>query len=207
AAPAAKRGKQQSFVHSVPGQGPPARAERLPQGHLFLSRGRLRQLQIGDVGAGDEQDETNSAEQNQQHRARLRCQAGQIRLDPNPDFVPPNLVRISGLERLEDRFHLGLRLLARHARLKPREYGVVVTLSRAARIDAPGHYHAPLPVAVSETLRRHSYYCVGIAVDRNTLARDGRVGAEAPPPQSVAQNRYALAVRRILLLREAAPNG
>src|SRR5262249_23070529 len=126
---------------------------------------------------------------------------------PNPDFVPPNLVRISGLEPLEDRFHLGLRLLARHARLKPREYGVVVTLSHAGRIDAHRDEHVQLPVAVPEILRRHADNRVRIAVDRNALARDRRVDAEAPPPQSVAQNRDALAVRRILLLREAAPDG
>src|SRR5262249_15886400 len=73
--------------------------------------------------------------------------------------------------------------------------------------DAHRYEHIYSPVAVAETLRHHADDRVGIIVDRNALACDGRIGAESPLPQPLAQDHDALAIRRIFLLREAAPDG
>src|SRR5262249_20012370 len=129
------------------------------------------------------------------------------RVDPNPDFIRPQLFRISAFELPEDRFHLVLRLPERDARLEPSQHSVIVPLIRADRIDAHRRQHIDTTVAVAEILRQHADDRIRIVVDRNALAGDGRIGAESPLPQPVAQDHDALAVRRIFLLRETAPDG
>ena len=52
----------------------PRRAERRPHRHLALPRGAAREEQIGDVGAGDEQQEAHRGEQQPQRVLRGRAQ-------------------------------------------------------------------------------------------------------------------------------------
>ena len=61
--------EQAGFGQQVRHDAQPAAAERRPKRHLPLTRRRARQQHVGDVAAGDEQQQDDRAEQREQHVA------------------------------------------------------------------------------------------------------------------------------------------
>ena len=59
-------------------QAPASRSQRAAQGQLALPMGRAREEEVRDVGAGDEQDEPDRAEQDEQggRTPATSCSAG-----------------------------------------------------------------------------------------------------------------------------------
>ena len=70
--------EQHAFGQQLPQQPPASGANRHPDRHLSRSRRAARQLQIGDVGAGDEQQEGDSAEQQLQAGPHLAAGDGDV---------------------------------------------------------------------------------------------------------------------------------
>jgi hypothetical protein len=64
--------QQQALGQQRPSQRTGARAERGPDRQLAFATHRAREDQVGDVRAGDDEDERGGGEQRQQHRARVR---------------------------------------------------------------------------------------------------------------------------------------
>src|SRR5215467_9372407 len=55
-----------------------------------------------------------------------------------------------------------------------------------------------------ETRRRHAYHFVIFPIERQCLAGDGRIAAEAPPPQLLTEHDYTLAAQLFVLRQERA---
>jgi hypothetical protein len=66
--------EQQSFRQHLTDQAPPAAAQCSPHGQFALTQRRPHQQQIGDVRAGDQQEENYRAHQRQNGRTNLRHQ-------------------------------------------------------------------------------------------------------------------------------------
>ena len=62
-------GEQHAFRQQLPEETPPGRANGYAHGDFMGTRGPARHLQIGDVGAGDQQEESHGAEE----QMRLDC--------------------------------------------------------------------------------------------------------------------------------------
>jgi len=68
---AAKQSVQDALGEKLADQAQTAGAERSAHGHLSLAPGGAGEQQVGNVGAGDEQDERHGAEQHKQGGAGL----------------------------------------------------------------------------------------------------------------------------------------
>ena len=119
---AAGRRKHEALGRQLTHETPSPRAERRAKRHLVLPRRRAREQQVRHVGAGDEQDEPDGAEE--RHERRLRVLDDIVLERHDPDAHVGRLVHGVLLPELPgDAVHLGLRLLERHARLQPAEDG------------------------------------------------------------------------------------
>src|SRR5262249_8070683 len=95
---AARHGQQQAFGQKLSDKAQPARAERRPHRDLSAARGRAAQQQVGDVGAGDQQDEANREHQRSQ---RGPYALNRLLLQRNEEDAAPRLgVRVLPLEGL-----------------------------------------------------------------------------------------------------------
>ena len=86
-----------------------SRAERRTNRDLLASAERAGEEQVTDVGAGDEEDQPDPAEQHEKHRAAI---ADDFLLHRDDHGFPASSVRLGKLTRepCGDRVHLGLRL-------------------------------------------------------------------------------------------------
>ena len=71
--PPAKR-EQRALGQQLTNQAAAPGAERRAHGELAIAAQQARERQVGDVGAGDQQDEPGRPEQDQQHRPRVARQ-------------------------------------------------------------------------------------------------------------------------------------
>ncbi len=150
---AARDRKQTRFKQQLPDQLPPVRANRQADGHLLGARGSLREQQVRDVGARDEQHDARQAEEHQQRRPRMcvhialpsrtGCELHALGHEPRHGLVTHVLLERgfdAGHDRVVRRIERGLRLCARDAGLQSREG--VQPVGRSIRVDinrAPDH--------------------------------------------------------------------
>ena len=125
---AADERERQALRQELPGDPARARAERGVDRQLLLPRLGAHQEQVGDVRAGDQQDEPDRAEQHPQHPADVADDVDRQRPDVRPELhVLEHLPREARRHREPIRDHrhhprdVGVRLLERDARLQARD--------------------------------------------------------------------------------------
>jgi hypothetical protein len=165
-----------------------------------ISRARpvaLHEHQVGDVGAGDEQDQHHRAEQHQHPAAHLADQVLVQRHHVGAAARRP--FRILLFELLRQPPHLLRRLVERHAVLQPADDGVVevVAVPLGAIVLAQHQRHEQLgrpfaPHRVREGLRHHADDLVGGLAQVDRLADDVVRAAEPALPEAVGENRHAV---------------
>ena len=183
-------------------------------GHLALARGRSRQQQVGDVRAGDQQNECDG---DGEHPQRRPHRLADFALDAN-DLEPRlsirggarllaadaqrNVLDLGGRRRQwntvgEPRHHRQAARAAglgrRHRKRRP-ELRVVIRKMKVRRHD-PDH-------GVVLTERDPAAECV--AVEGHRAAERGRVAAEVPLPGAMTQDDHLVAPRLLLVRRERA---
>ncbi len=182
-----------------------ARAHRRAHGELPLARRGARQQQVRDVRAGDQQDEAHRAEQDEERRAHLSDHG----LVQRAHGEAHALVRI-GIG--------GGQARADGGRLGPRRFG------GGARIEAPDGREIPGPPALGtkplvvfegpperaaagevEARRGHADDRVGHAVQDQGLAHRGGRGAEALPPEALAQHHHPVLAGLVFPGRKVRP--
>ena len=163
------------------------RAERRPHRDLALTRGSARQEQVGDVGARDQENERDGAEQQPQATNRLLAEKVVLeRLDARaPAFVRR---RIRRRDVARDHVHVGVCLGQRHPVLEPAEHQqkvkVVVDLfgrERQRHVESVLH-------AIARAWRDDPDNDIGLAVQPDRPSDNLAIGAEPFLPQLVAQN-------------------
>ena len=177
----------QELADQSPAPGAECRAER----HLPPAGGGAGELEVGDVGAGDEQDQRDEPQQDQQRRPDLADQRVAERLETDPE---PGVARgeLGGeLRRDADRSADAssavtpgrIRPTAQNAgpsRVSQAGLGAEVTGSHTSVGPNGSWYSAPsTPIT-----------CCGSAVQHQGPADQAGVGAEARGPGRVGQDRH-----------------
>ena len=103
-----------------------------------------------------------------------------------------------------DALEVGVRLLARHARLEAREDLERARIARLRLEVARQRHPQPMRLREHEPRRHHADHRVRDAVDGDAAADDGRIGVVAQPPHFVAQHHHRFRVRAIVLGPEVA---
>jgi hypothetical protein len=167
------------------------RAEDRSDANLVAPTGRACEQQVGDVRAGDEQYEGDRAEQDERGIPHLRHDAFVKAAHPRRHVAVG--LRPDLLEALGDSRQIRLGLRRRDARPHPPDRAEEV---RARRLQLPWREVERQPELRSSRpqrqLRRHDADDgVRLAVDRDSLPDDPRVGAEAAPPEAVTEHHHS----------------
>jgi hypothetical protein len=158
---------------SWPPRAPAAGTKRRANGHLALAGRGAREKQAGDVGAGDDQDDTDPGQEHQQPTAH----AGTNQMIPeraDPNAHPPIPFRVRALESGPEVGHLSARVLDRYIGAKARnrlEVQAVAAPSdpftRRDDIWHPQVGRIPSADGVCERRWHHANHVVGIAIQRH----------------------------------------
>ena len=178
--------------------------------HLLLANRRARQQQVGNVATGDQQHEADGAEQHVEGEAHVADDLVDQRNDADRQTAVRRIVgRILLLHSIRDSVHLGLRAFDGDAGLERREDVVVLAVAlrlraggqrqRKQQIDVLNPVHRRHDLFVErEVFRHHADHGEVVAVERERLADDRRIGAEASLPESVRENHRQRLPRLIL---------
>ncbi len=204
---AAKRRQQQRLAEQLAEQAPRAGTQRVAYRHLALPLLGAQQQQVGDVDAGEQQQQADRGEQRQQRRPA----AAEQRALERPQRRPFALREVAGVNRRElahDAVEVGFRARQRHPGPQPR-HGV-----EAVRFDGLGveraaverHRHPHVGVAgVVEAGRHDADDRARPPVEHHLAAEHAAVAAEGVLPQPVREHHHVVAPRRVFGGEEAAP--
>ena len=172
-------------------------AERSPDRHLAFARDGLRQLQIGDVGASEQQQESDRSEEQPELAANV---FSDDRVGEAFDPAAPLPVRLGiqprQLGRDADHVRVGLR--DADAGLEPTEGEQQVVAAIRRRIGGERDPEVARNVAVP--FRHHARDSVGNAVEIDRLSHHRRVAAEEALPDALAEEDDVRVAARLVLL-------
>ena len=112
---AARRRYQNAFGQQLDRQAPPAGPQRGTHRHFPLQFQQARQHHVGDIGAGDQQDESGHGQQNQKRRLRLARKCPVQRRGGDSEATRPVAFRMSGRHLSGGHSQIGPRLLHGHS--------------------------------------------------------------------------------------------
>ena len=199
--------EQYALDEQLPHDTPPCGAERDPHGHLTRARGRAREQQVCDVGAGDQEDERDRAHQRQEYEPDRPAVLALVERQHTGTDV---LVRI-GIVRPQlggDGVHLGLCLRARHAVGHPAE-GLEVAVVPLL-LCKPRHLYQRNPeVRVLwelEAFRHDADHNGRYLVHLHRTANHGGIAAVSSLPHAVAEDHHGSRSRTIVFREEVTPD-
>ena len=176
------------------------RAEREPNRQFTLARETRGEQQIGDIRAGDQQDEEHGAEQDVQRRAHGSDDRLGVRLDVHA-MIGRELAR----ERVAQRSHVGGGARKRHVRLQARERGQeMISACRRIELALQRNEHRRTPMR--EAVGHDADHLIGIAVEHHLAPDDARIAREALGPEVVGQDDDLRPAGLILLIGVPAAN-
>ena len=187
---APEQADERALGQELPDDAAAAGPEGDAQRQLVPAGGGAHLLQVGQVHGPDQPHRGDRREQQEQHRAHL----AQPVLPPRPEgdarpVVVGHPPREQPGELRAERPHLVRRRLQGDAGTEAadQERGARPQPDRARRVH--GHRHPEVRAGRREVeVRRHDApHLVGDPVERQRPSDDGRIGAEALPPQRVAQ--------------------
>ena len=172
---------------------PAACADGRSNGHLTFAAGRAGEKQAGNIRAGDQEDESYGAEQDQQNRTEF---AGNL-LAQRHDVDSPVSVKIGILvfELGGDGIHLGLRLGIVGTRFEARGHGKEAANLLAIVKGLRKHEGRPQAGLCAgegavldepiEILGRDADDGPGFSIEKNGFANNGGIAGEAILPKAV----------------------
>ena len=174
---------QDTFRQQLAHKPPASRADRKPDGHFPGSRSGTGELEIRDIGAGDQQENTHRPKQQLQTPLHFVTRDGDIEVvgqrGSETFFRKPGRILLRQLQVEAVQLLLGHR--RRHAGLqaRDREDASLLPGIRAQRQPQP----ATRPPA--ETRRHHADDSIGLIIQPKRLADGVRVPAEKSLPQLI----------------------
>ena len=156
----------------LPGEPAAACAERGPRGQFLFAMTASRQDEVGDVGAGDQQQQRHRAEQEQHRRPRHHAQCVVHRLGTD---TPRTLEgRIVVVQPLLDGLQFGVRCRERASRRQSPEYSGPVRRPLCARRPRREHRRDEERVVGKDprVARQHTDHRARHVVQHEALAED-----------------------------------
>src|SRR5882672_346322 len=181
-----------------------SRPQRSSNGDFLSPRQSLREHKISDVGASDEQNENNRAQQHQQCRPNVTNQLFAQRYNRG---APPLIVfRILLLETLGDAAEFGLSLANIHARFEPGNDHVIVIAANHPLLIRPTKRNPGLrPTRQAKVFGHHTDYRIGLRINGDVPSDNGGIGSKMIAPKFVAQHNYLRRSTSVLVGRKRAP--
>ena len=183
---AAEAGEQQALGEQLAEEPPRARAEGGADRELALAAHAAREDEVGDAGAGHQQQQADRSEQQQQRPARVAHHLVLERADEGA--AAEVVVGIRLLEPLHERAHVGLRRGQAGLGLQPREHAQVVAPAELVVRAERERLEDLIAQARHARLRRHhAHEREGLAVEQHAPAdgrRDRPRSARARRPRS-----------------------
>ena len=176
----------------MPHQAGAARAERHAHSQLFLPDGSARKQQASHIGAGDQEHETHSAQE--QHQCRTNVAHDGV-LQPGQQNAQAGALRYLAAKLARNHRKIGLCLRQRETRLQPAEDIQEMVASRRHIIAGRVGNGRPYFRAGAWKLERgghHAYDGIGFLIELDGAADHGAIAAEAPAPQVLAQDSDAV---------------
>ncbi len=195
---AANRREQHAFGQQLRDDAAAGGADGRSNRDLAAAPGGADQQQVGDVGAGDQQDEPDRAEQHVEGRAdvgdHLLAEAANVERLVLVEHAPVLLLVLLG-RHLQPGGGLG----DRHAGLQLAGDVEVVALVVGVEIELEGHPHVGVGAELAdvERLPDDADDGVGLAAQRDGAAQHVRIVSESPLPQALADQRHFGSVRRV----------
>ncbi len=203
---AAGAAQQNRFGQQLADDLTAAGAKRRANGHLALPVAALREQQVRDVDAGDQQHAGHDQHQQADRGAHASHHVFVQGLDEDAEVGVVVRIRLGELTRHD--VEAPLRLGDRDARREPthgaqpvRAPNVHQACERTRGRQWQPHVHLG---GVIEARRHDADDGVGDRVEVNRSSEQCRVTAELAAPHAVAQDGHRLAARRELILREHA---
>src|SRR5262245_45372820 len=195
--------QQQAFGQQLPRQPEASRAQCRAHGEFLAPRLATRERQIGHVGAGDEQDEADRAQQQPERSANIAHHFIQQRRDEDSHLVV--LDRILAPQRGGDLIELRLRLFDGNALFQTPHHHqeVVATLSlifRQARRRPDFVSGGKLKLR-----RRNPDDRMRFSVELDGFSDDRFLAAKAATPQTVADDGDARRPGRVIRREKKTP--
>ena len=168
-----------------------ARPDRRADGHLALARRRPRQQQARDIRARDEQQEPGGAEQREQRRPEVAFDLVRERNRARPPVAVGRLELGAQPRRQGPQLRVGLldadRGFQPEQRLDEMRAAAVL---REIPLQALPHVRV---VGIVEPRRHHAAHRVNDGAERDRLADDGGIAVEPLAPETMADDRQAIA--------------
>src|SRR5262245_45674327 len=202
---AAQQCQQHALGEELANQAPVAGTKRLADGRLSLPGRRPCQLKVGDIGARDQQHQSDGCEQKEQCGANI---TGSIPLKTSHRRAHSSMSLVRLAYAAGDRLHVGLGLFSGDTWFEACNDPEVVAPTILAfgmcakrdpsvgRFKGFGYLQRKL-----EAWRHDPDNHAALAVDHYGLTHQARIRAEAPLPQTVTQDHHWI-VPRLILLRE-----
>src|SRR5260370_16835892 len=170
----------------------------------FLGGGEsLGEDKIGDIGTGNEENESDGTEKDEQGGTNVTDELFAQRKDGGA----PALV-IFGIELLEasgDGAELGLGLADINSGLEASDDEIVVIAANGALLSGPGEGHPNLsPIGELESVGHYTDDGIGLAIESNTPADDVGSGGEVVAPEFVAEEDDVTLAGAVLIGRKCA---
>jgi hypothetical protein len=168
-----------------------------------LSRAALHQKQVHDVGAGDQKNKSDCAEQNKQSAAQAGC--GGILKSLHQDAKSLMGIGISDCFLLIEPSDFLLRLRKTDPRLEPGDghERVMNVLGQVVVKLAQGHPQIG-PAQKLKTGRQNAHDGVALVVEGDGAADNGRIAAKPALPKTMPQDHYWRVAGAVLLRDEGA---
>ena len=198
-------GKEEALREDLLHEAPSARAQGLADGELVRPRRGPPELEVGHVGADDEEEDAHRGEEQEDGGALRLREGGVVVLQPDAHLGVR--VRVGLLQAARDRRHLLPRLLHRDPGPPPRDDAQVVgppLLDEIGGLEPEGQPELDVAGGEEEGRRHDPDHREGLAVQSDRAADDPRVAPELRLPQAVAQDGDALLALVGLFLRERA---
>jgi hypothetical protein len=189
-----------AFAHQAERDLHPGGAEGGANGDFLPPAGSARQQQVGDVGAGDPEQQRDRP---QQHQQRLPDVAHQLVLERKQRRPPAAIERRIGLLQLATN---GSQLPAgRRQRGSPPQSRDPGQIPRATRtgvggIQNQGKKNLHSRLFHLESRRQHAHHHVALVAQPDRLAGDGLVGAETALPERIGEHGHIGASRLVFFL-------
>jgi len=181
----------------------PRRAESGANGELARAAGAAHELEMRDVRAGDEQDETRRGEQHEQRGLHVAGNHVVKRRNRRTDVGSTLLL----VERRRERRHFRAGPGQRHVRLEPREDPQRSALVARSRVENQRHpqlrFRRP-ERREPETFRHDADDGVSLPVERDGGPHYIRIGREPGFPERMPQNDDTVAAEVLFVRAEHA---
>ena len=199
-----QHGQPSALDNHLQHQAPSAGAQREPHRELVVALGAAGEEQVGDVGAGDQQEQQRRGLPYRQERSgALVRQAAGHRHDRN---LPVRMgVRVSLPLPLDDGAHLVSRSRQRPAVTEPAEHEQEPAVPLHALGVGQGQRGVDFSTKGNGRSRtQHADDLVRLAVEANQASDDRRVAPEASDPQPMGEDHALILARSGLGIEERA---